>query len=330
VEQNLLYPFTEYWWVYLVFIGFVMSLLALDLGVFHKKAHTVGFKEASVWTLIWVTLALLFNLGVFLYTRHRFPEHPELAHQMGLEFFTGYVIEKSLSVDNVFVFLIVFRFFGVPSKYQHRVLFFGILGALVFRALFIALGAVLMKYHIVVIIFGVFLLITGLRMLFHKLTIVDPDKNWLIIYMQKHIPISNQIQGDHFFIEQSGRWFATPLFVCLVFLEFTDIIFAVDSVPAIFAITNEPLIVFTSNIFAILGLRALYFMLAGNADKFHLLNYGLAGVLVFVGLKMVWLNNVYDGKFPILWSLAIIAALIGGSVVASLLIPRPPKTSRPS
>jgi len=322
VEQILLYPFTEYWWFYLVFIGFVVSLLALDLGVFHKKAHTVGFKEASAWTLVWVTLALLFNLVIYLYTRYRFPDHPDLAHQMGLEFFTGYVIEKSLSVDNVFVFLIVFQYFGIPSKYQHRVLFFGILGALAFRALFIALGAVLMKYHVVVILFGVFLLFTGLRMLFHKLTVVDPENNWLIQFMKRHIPIAHQIHGDHFFIQENGRWLATPLLVCLVFLEFTDIIFAVDSVPAIFAITDEPLIVFTSNIFAILGLRALYFMLAGNADKFHFLNYGLAGVLVFVGLKMVWLNNIYNGKFPILWSLTIIAILIGGSIVLSLLFPR--------
>ncbi|WP_413289436.1 TerC family protein [Bdellovibrio sp. HCB337] len=320
MEQGLLYPFTEYWWLYLSFIGFVIGLLALDLGVFHKRAHTVGFKEAAIWSVVWISLALLFNLGLYFYTLHQFAEDRSVAHQVSLEFLTGYLIEKSLSIDNIFVFVVVFKFFCIPPKYQHRVLFFGILGALVFRAIFIALGSVLMQYHAVVILFGVFLLITGVRMTVQKIEEIDPSKNWLIRFLKNHIPITDSFHEDHFFVKDGGRWCATPLFISLVFMEITDIVFAVDSVPAIFAITNEPLIVFTSNIFAILGLRALYFLLAGVLDKFHLLKYGLAAVLIFVGLKMIWLNDLFGGKFPILWSLAIIAGLIGTSVIASVLI----------
>lgn len=320
MEQGLLYPFTEYWWLYLGFIGFVIGMLALDLGVFHKKAHTVGFKEAALWSVIWISLALLFNLGLYLYTLHQFAENRPIAHQVNLEFLTGYLIEKSLSIDNIFIFVVVFQFFGVPSKYQHRVLFFGILGALVFRALFIALGSVLMQYHTVVVFFGVFLVITGFRMIFQRIEDVDPSKNWVVRLLKRHVPITEDLHDDHFFVKDAGKIFVTPLLVCLVFLELTDIVFALDSVPAIFAITNESLIVFTSNIFAILGLRSLYFLLAGVLDKIYLLRFGLAAVLIFVGLKMVWLNDAFGGKFPILWSLAIIAGLIGCSVIASLLI----------
>ncbi|MEN0060182.1 MAG: TerC/Alx family metal homeostasis membrane protein, partial [Bdellovibrio sp.] len=245
--------------------------------------------------------------------------------EIALQFFTGFIIEKSLSIDNIFVFVIVFGFFGVPAKYQHRVLFYGILGALVFRAIFIALGSVLMQYQAVVLIFGAFLIITGVKMMFQPDKEMDPSKNWVIRLMRRYIRVHDRLHEDRFFIVENGVRYATPLFVALVFLEFTDVIFAVDSVPAIFAITNEPLLVFTSNIFAILGLRSLYFLLAGVVDKFHLLKYGLAAVLVFVGLKMVWLNKLYDGHFPIGISLGIIAFFIGGSIVASLLI-KPKKT----
>ncbi|KYG68228.1 hypothetical protein AZI87_02940 [Bdellovibrio bacteriovorus] len=319
MTQTLLFPFAEYWWFYAGFIAFVLAMLALDLGVFHKHSHTVGFREATIWSIVWVSLALLFNAGLYYYALNKFPD-PTVAKDVALQFLTGYVIEKSLSIDNIFVFVVVFGFFGVPPKYQHRVLFYGILGALIFRAIFIALGSVLMQYQAVVMIFGVFLIITGLKMMIQPEREVDPTQNWLIKFMKKHVRVHERMHEDHFFIIENGVRHATPLFVALIFLEATDIIFAVDSVPAIFAITNEPLLVFTSNIFAILGLRSLYFLLAGVVDKFHLLKYGLAAVLIFVGLKMVWLNKLFDGHFPILWSLGIIAFFIGGSVALSLMI----------
>ena len=322
MSETLLFPFADFWWFYAGFIAFVIGMLALDLGVFHKHSHTVSFKEATIWSIVWVSIAMLFNLGLYYYTLHLYPETPALAKQVGLEFLTGYVIEKSLSVDNIFVFVVVFSFFSVPAKYQHRVLFYGILGALIFRAIFIALGSVLMQYQAVVLIFGVFLIITGVKMMFQPEKEVDPSQKWLIKWLKKHIRVADRMHEDHFFIKENGVKLATPLFIALVFLEFTDIIFAVDSVPAIFAITNEPLLVFTSNIFAILGLRSLYFLLAGVVDKFHLLKYGLALTLVFVGLKMVWLNKLFGGHFPIGISLGIIFAFIGGSIAASLIFPK--------
>ncbi|MBV2167167.1 MAG: TerC family protein [Bdellovibrio sp.] len=321
MTQTLLFPFSEYWWFYIAFNLFVIAMLALDLGVFHKHSHAVSFKEAGIWSAVWVSLALLFNVGLYFYSLNKFPD-PAIAKEVALQFLTGFVIEKSLSIDNIFVFVVVFGFFGVPAKYQHRVLFFGIIGALIFRAIFIALGSILMQYQAVVVIFGAFLIITGIKMMFQPDKEVDPSKNWMIRLLKKYIPVHDRMHEDHFFVVEKGIRYATPLFVALVFLEFTDIIFAVDSVPAIFAITNEPLIVFSSNIFAILGLRSLYFLLAGVVDKFHLLKYGLAAVLVFVGLKMVWLNKLFDGHFPIGLSLGIIALFIGGSIVASLLIPK--------
>ncbi|HKQ99970.1 MAG TPA: TerC family protein [Pyrinomonadaceae bacterium] len=329
-----LFPFAEYWWFYAGFVAFVLLLLALDLGIFHRKAHAVSFRESAIWTVVWVTLALLFNYGLYQYAGWKFASDPRLlavpgfdpqaaASRVGLEFLTGYIVEKSLSVDNIFVFVLVFSYFAVPAVYQHRVLFYGIVGALIFRAIFIAMGSVLMQYHWVILIFGAFLIITGLKMMFTPDKQVDPDKNLLLRLFRRLVPVTQKQHGQRFFIRREGRTWATPLFVALLFLEATDVIFAVDSVPAIFALTSEPLIVFTSNIFAILGLRSLYFMLAGAVDKFYLLKYGLAVVLVFVGLKMVWLNNLFDGKFPIAWSLGIICAVIAASVVLSLLRPRP-------
>lgn len=322
MNEVLLFPMSEYWWFYLSFVAFVFAMLALDLGVFHKNSHSVSFKEATVWSIVWVSLAMIFNAGLYFYTLNKFPANPEIAKQVGLEFLTGYVIEKSLSVDNIFVFVVVFGFFAVPSKYQHRVLFYGILGALAFRAIFIALGSVLMQYKSVVYIFGAFLIITGAKMMFQPEKEMDPSQNWLIKFLKKHIRISDKMHEDKFFVVKDGVKYATPLFVALVFLEFTDVIFAVDSVPAIFALTKEPLLVFTSNIFAILGLRSLYFLLAGVVEKFHLLKYGLALVLIFVGLKMVWLNDLYGGHFPIGTSLGLIALFIGGSIAASLMFPK--------
>jgi len=328
-----LFPFSEYWWFYAGFVGLVLVLLAIDLGIFHRKAHAVGFREAATWTVVWIALSLLFNFVLYQYALWKFPQDPRLmaipgfdpnaaAWSVSLEFLTGYVIEKSLSVDNIFVFVMVFSYFAIPAKYQHRILFYGILGALIFRAIFVALGAALMQYHWVVLIFGVFLIFTGLKIFFAKEKGVDPEKNWLIRLLRRMIPVTPNLQGAKFFANIDGRHYATPLLVALVFLEATDIIFAVDSVPAIFAVTNEPFIVFTSNIFAILGLRALFFMLADAVDKFYLLRYGLGVVLVFVGLKMVWLNQLFGGKFPIWVSLGIIAGVIGLSVLLSFLFPR--------
>ena len=278
-------------------------------------------------------LALAFGYGFYVYAAATFSTDPRLAaipgfdpdaaaRQIGLEYLTGYIIEKSLAVDNIFVFVVVFSFFAIPPVYQHRVLFYGILGALVFRAIFIALGAVLLQYAFVVLIFGAFLILTGIKLLFGPEKPVEPEKNPVIKLFRRVVPVTNALHGQRFFVSVDGVRHATPLLVALVFLELTDIIFAVDSVPAIFALTREPLIVYTSNIFAILGLRSLYFMLAGAMDTFHLLKYGLGLVLVFVGLKMVWLNDAFGGKFPIAWSLGIIVGIMATAVALSLLFPR--------
>jgi tellurite resistance protein TerC len=317
---DVLFPLTGYWWFYLGFTAFVLGLLALDLGVFHRSAHVVSFRESLTWSIVWVTLALLFNYGFYLYA---VAEHGEVAGgRLGLEFLTGYLVEKALAVDNIFVFVLVFAYFGIPLQYQHRVLFYGILGALLFRAIFIALGSVLMQYWFVVTIFGIFLIITGIKMLRATEQAVHPEKNPLIRLLCRVMPVTRELHGQRFILKLNGKWHATPLLVALVFLETSDIIFAVDSVPAIFAISREPLIVFTSNVFAILGLRAMYFMLAGAIERFHMLKYALALVLIFVGVKMVWLNDAFGGKFPIEWSLGIIVTLIAGGVAGSLLRPR--------
>lgn len=327
----LLFPFADYWWFYAGFTGFVLLVLALDLGVFHRKAHEVSFKEASVWTGIWIGMAFVFNYLFYLYAHYRFSTHERYlaipgfdpdaqAKTTALEFLTGFVVEKSLAVDNIFVFAVVFAYFGIPKIYQHRVLFWGILGALVFRAIFIAMGSVLMRYEWVVIFFGGLLILTGIKMYFAGTEQTDLNKNILVRGLKKVFRIHPQLEGQKFFIRKNGLTYVTPLFVALIFLELSDIIFAVDSVPAIFALTKEPLIVFTSNIFAILGLRSMYFMLAGVMDRFAYIKYGLASVLIFVGAKMVYLNEAFGGKFPISWSLGIIAFLIGSSIVASLVM----------
>ena len=315
--MDLFFPFLDYWSFYAGFTAFVLILLALDLGVFHRHAHVVSFRESLLWSTVWVILALAFNYAFFLYAAGAFGA--EEGRRLGLEFLTGYLVEKSLAVDNIFVFVLVFAYFGIPAQYQHRVLFYGIAGALVFRAIFIALGSVLMQYWLVVTVFGLFLIATGVKMLRAPEQKVDPDRNPLIRVFRRWIPVTPDLHGQRFFVRLDGRWHATPLLVALLFLEVSDIIFAVDSVPAIFAISREPLIVFTSNVFAILGLRAMYFLLAGAVERFHLLKYALAVILIFVGLKMVWLNDAFGGKFPIEWSLGIIAALLTGAIVASWL-----------
>lgn len=327
MDTQILFPFAEYYWFYLGFTAFVLMMLALDLGVFHRNAHEVSFKEATTWSIIWVTTALLFNVGFYYYAASQFT--PDVAWTKSLEFLTGYIVEKSLSVDNIFVFVMVFAYFAVPAKYQHRVLFYGIIGALIFRAIFIAGGAYLMQFHWVIYVFGAFLIITGIKMMLVPDKAIDPEKNFLVRLFKKFVPVTSDYHGQSFFVRLNGVLHATPLFIALLFIEVTDIIFAVDSVPAIFAITKEPLIVFTSNIFAILGLRAMYFMLAGAVDKFHFLKYGLSVVLIFVGLKMVWLNDAFGGKFPISYSLGFILGVIGLSVIISLMFPKKLKEPLP-
>ncbi len=327
------FPFADYWWFYLGFTGFVVALLALDLGVFHRKAHAVSIREASIWSVVWIGMALVFNFAFYRYAAWSFARNPRLlqipgfdpesaSRQVGLEFLTGYVVEKILSLDNIFVFVVVFTFFAIPAIYQHRVLFYGILGALVFRAVFIALGSALLQYHWVILLFGGLLILTGVKMMFAPDKKLDPDRNPLIRMFRRFVPVTPELHGQRFFVRLKGVLYATPLFVALLFVEISDIIFAVDSVPAIFALTREPMIVFTSNVFAMLGLRSLYFLLAGAVERFSLLKFGLALVLVFVGLKMVWLNDAFGGKFPIAWSLAIIGLIIAVSIVCSLLFTR--------
>ncbi len=318
--DTIFFPFAEYWWFYLGFTVFVLILLAIDLGIFHREAHKVSFKEATIWVIIWVTLAMIFNGLFYLYAAREFG-HVE-GSRLALEFLTGYIIEETLSVDNIFIFVLVFSYFQIPSKYQHRVLFYGIIGAIVFRAMFIIAGSYLMQFHWVIYVFGAFLIFTGIKMLFVKDKELDPEKNFLIRLFKRFVPVSHDFHGQNFFFRKNNVLYATPLFIALLFLEFTDIIFAVDSVPAIFAITKEPMIVFTSNIFAIMGLRSMYFMLAGAIDRFYLLKYALSVILIFVGLKMAVLNDWYGGKFPIHYSLFLILGIIIISIVASLVIPQ--------
>ena len=329
MENIILFPFAEYWLFYVGFTTFVLLMLALDLGVFHREAHEVTFKESLIWSIVWISLALIFNFLFYKYAGWKFETDPRLlaipgfdgeaaAKQVGLEFLTGFIVEKTLAVDNIFVFVVVFSFFAIPLKYQHRVLFFGIIGALIFRIIFIAMGSILLQYQWIVIFFGVFLILTGFKIIFAPEKPIDPEKNPVIKLFRKFFSVTPTIEGQKFFIRKEGVLYATPLMVALLFIEVSDIIFAVDSVPAIFAITKEPLIVFTSNVFAILGLRALYFMLAGIIHKFRYLKYGLGIVLVFVGLKMAWLNEAFGGKFPISWSLIIIVTIIGASIFISL------------
>lgn len=327
MDPIIYFPFADYWWFYGAFLLFVFVVLALDLGIFNKEAHEVSFKEATTWSIVWVILALAFNGLFYFYAESKFgATQPGLAKDLALQFLTGYVLEYSLSVDNIFVFVLVFGYFGIPSKYKHRVLFYGILGALIFRAIFIAIGSALMQIHWVIYIFGAFLIITGVKMLFSSDEQIEPEKNVLIKLFKRFMPVTHTIDGQKFFLTADGRNYATPLFIALLFLEATDIVFAVDSVPAIFAVTKEPLIVFTSNIMAILGLRSMFFMLEGVIDRFHLLKYGLSVVLVFVGIKMVtppivWKYMFQEDKLPITYSLGVILGVLGISVAASLLFP---------
>jgi tellurite resistance protein TerC len=291
------------------FTVFVLAMLALDLGVFHRNAHQLRVREALAWTAVWISLALLFNLGVYFW----------FGSERALEFLTGYVIEKALSVDNIFVFLVIFSAFSVPPKFQHRALFWGVLGALVTRAIFIVLGAALLhRFHWVAYLFGAFLVFTGVKLLMQRGGETDPGRNPVYRLFRRLIPSMDDYGAERFTVVDAGMRYATPLLPVIVAIEATDIVFAVDSIPAIFAVTTDPFIVYTSNIFAMLGLRALYFALAGMMEKFHYLKVGLSLVLAGVGAKML-LAGVY--KVPIPVSLAVIAALLAGSVAASLFWP---------
>lgn len=301
-------------WLWVGFNVFILAMLALDLGVFHRKTHVVSLKESLTWTGVWVVLALLFNAGVWHYA----------GSQKALEFFTGYVIEKSLSVDNVFVFALLFSYFTVPPVYQHKVLFWGILGALVMRAIMIALGAALItKFAWIIYVFGAFLILTGIKMIVKRDEEIHPERNPVVRWFKKLMPVTPEYRGDKFFVRENGLRMATPLFVVLLLVEFTDLIFAVDSIPAIFAVTKDPFIVYTSNVFAILGLRSLYFALAGVMDKFHYLKIGLGVVLSFVGVKMILAHTAW--KIDTLVSLGVIVLILTTSVVWSLLKPKKAK-----
>jgi len=288
---------------------FVFLMLALDLGVFHRHTHKVPVKEAVIWTIVWITLAFLFDLFIFF----------EFGRTKALEFLTGYVIEYSLSVDNIFVFILIFSYFAVKSEYQHKILFWGILGALIMRGIFIFTGVALInRFHWVVLIFGGFLVYTGIKMLFQKEAEVEPEKNAIVKFFRKFLPVTESVQGNRLFIRQNNRMYATPLFLVLLIIESSDLIFAVDSIPAILAISKDTFIVYTSNIFAILGLRSLYFAIAGIMGIFRYLKVGLAFVLTFVGLKM--LLAYFNFEIPIVLSLIIIISILLISILSSVLI----------
>ena len=303
-------------WLWIGFNLFVLLMLALDLGVFHRKAHVVSIREATIWSLVWIALAMVFNLGLYLFWDQLSPTSTYSNSEASLAFFTGYLIEKSLSVDNIFVFVLIFTFFAVPAAYQHRVLFWGILGALLMRGALIAVGATLLKeFHWIIYVFGAFLVFTGIRMALHRNQEMHPERNPLIRFVRRIMQVTDNYEGDRFFLRRAGKLFATPLFLVLLLVESTDLVFAVDSIPAIFAVTNDPFLVYTSNVFAILGLRSLYFLLAGVVDKFYYLKLGLSAVLVFVGIKMV-IIDIY--KIPVGLSLGMIASILTISVIASL------------
>lgn len=297
-------------WFWVVFVAFVLAMLSLDLGVFHRKEHVVRPKEAATWVAVWVALALAFAAGL----------HFVYGAQTALTFLTGYVIEESLSVDNIFVIVLIFEYFRVPASCQHRVLFYGILGALVMRGLFIGLGTLLLaRFHWIIFVFGALLIITGIRMALKHDEEFEGERNPIVRFVRRFLPLSDQYHGKHFFVVENGRQLATPLFLVLVLVEVTDLIFAIDSIPAIFGVTRDPFLVFTSNIFAILGLRSLYFLLAAVVDRFYLLKYGIALILMFVGTKML-VEPFID--IHIGWSLVVILGILAVSIGASLIWPR--------
>ncbi len=300
-------------WLWVGFVVFILVMLGLDLGLFHRKSHTISVRKSLAWSLFWIILALIFNLGIYIW----------MGHDQGHQFLAGYLIEKSLSVDNIFVFLLIFTYFRVPPAYQHKALFWGIIGALIMRVVFIFAGITLIeKFHWVTYILGVFLVVSGVKLFFQKDREVNPERNPVLRFFRRFMPVTPNYEGDRFFVKKAGTVMATPLFIALLAIETTDVFFAVDSIPAILAITLDPFIVYTSNVFAILGLRMLYFALAGFMQIFHLLNYGLALILAFVGAKML-LVDIY--KMPTSVALGVVGAILAVSVVGSFLIKKPVK-----
>src|SRR5215217_6238012 len=337
-------------WLWIGFNLFVLSMLAVDLGVFHRQAHKVSIKEATIWSVVWISLAMIFNLGLYLFWDKLSPNSDYSNSEASLAFFTGYLIEKSLSIDNIFVFVLIFSFFAVPAIYQHRVLFWGILGALLMRGAMIGVGSALVaRFHWVLYVFGAFLILTAVKMLFLKEGESDPSKNVVVRTVRRFFPVTERFHGEHFAVRagsvashappmpgaaeqvdaavdraRAGRWMLTPLALALVMIETTDLIFAVDSIPAIFAITADPFLVFTSNVFAILGLRSLYFALAGMMDKFRYLKVSLAVVLAVVGAKMLaapWLKQALGPNFG-MYLLAVVLGILAAGVGASALANR--------
>lgn len=305
--------------LWLGFCAVVAVMLVIDLFVLKGgKAHRVSLKEAALWSCVWVAVALLFNAALWWYLQGNFGR--EVANARALEFLTGYLIEKSLAVDNIFVWLTIFAYFAVPPELQRRVLVYGVIGAIVMRTVMVFLGSwMISEFHWVLYIFGAFLLFTGIKMLWMAEHKPDLEKNPLVRWLRRHYPITEKLEGEKFFTVRNGVRFATPLLLVLVLIEFTDLIFAVDSIPAIFAVTTDPFIVLTSNVFAILGLRAMYFLLADFADRFPLLKYGLALILVFIGGKML-LIDIY--KIPVMASLLVVGAILAVSIGASMLVTR--------
>jgi tellurite resistance protein TerC len=298
-------------WV--AFMAIILFMLILDLGVFHKKVHKVSVRESLAWTFVWITLAMLFNTYIY----------QKMGTQAGLEFLTGYIIEKSLSIDNIFVISLIFSYFNIPNKYQHRILFWGVLGALVFRMIFDFAGvALIQKFQWMIYVFGGFLIFTGLKMLKDTETKLDIENNPLIKYARRHFRISTELDGQNFTTVKNGTRYFTPLFLVLIMIESTDIIFAVDSIPAILAVTPDPFIVFTSNVFAILGLRSLYFALNGLMEMFEYISFALSGILIFVGIKMI-ITPFYH--VPTSLSVGVIMTMLLTSVVASIYYPKKPK-----
>lgn len=309
--------------VWIIFIAFIILCLALDLGVFNRKPHVIKTKEAAIWTTIWVTIAMAFSGVIYWLFAEGMVENPtNLTPNLAvLKYITGYLIELSLSIDNVFVIAVIFSSFAIPKKYQHEVLFWGILGAIVFRALMIFFGVALInKFDWIIYVFGVFLLITAFRMLNHKESEFDPKKSKMFRFLKRLFPVSYKMDGDKFFIKRMGIRAATPLFVALIIIELTDILFALDSIPAILAITADPFIVFSSNILAILGLRSMYFLISSMLTKFRFINYSLVVILAFVGVKMLISHQV---EIPEWLSLGVIGVSLAGGIIASLVIPDP-------
>jgi tellurite resistance protein TerC len=326
-----LFPMDRVWWLYGLFCLMILASLFLDMRRRAGKDTGDSHREAILNVVLWISFALIFCAGLYLYGLWSFPHDPrlagcdprQLARQCSLEFLSGWLVEKSLSIDNLFIFLVVFDFFAIPQRYRHRILFYGIVGALIFRAAFIALGSVLMQIPWVPALFGLFLVFTGLKVAFGPESHPDPANNLIVRLLRRILPVTHSLRDGQFVVRESGMLMATPLLLALVVIEFTDIIFAFDSVPAIFAITTEPFIVFTSNIFAILGLRALFFVLSGMAAKFHLLKYGLGFILVFVGAKMLWLDHHFPGgHFPTWLSLTVILGTLLLTGFLSWMIPR--------